>query len=140
MDIGSVASLNWLPPENQNETVIDYYEITLNGSMADTYSSTTFKVPIDTPLTYKFVLPKGNFTMASVTAVGVCGEESEQSQIALNVTSDTCLSDSGGRELVIATTITVVSCSILFFTIIIFITILSHQFCYRQRYNSTLSY
>ena len=79
----NVASVNWLPPANGNETAIDYYELTLNGPNT---SSTTVKVDAAVSLPYKFVLPEGNFTTVSVTAVDVCGQRSEPSESALNIT------------------------------------------------------
>ena len=77
--------MNWLPPENQNETAIDYYELVLSGS---TTNSTIFNVSADVSLPYMFVLPKGDFTRASVTAVDMCGQRSEPAEIKLvNVTT-----------------------------------------------------
>ena len=79
----SVASVNWLPPANGNETAIDYYDLTLNGSNT---SSTTVKVDAAVSLPYMFLVPEGNFTTVSVTAVDMCGQRSEPSQSALNIT------------------------------------------------------
>lgn len=86
-DVGlsAFASVDWLPPENQIETVIEHYELALSGS--DTNLMTTFKVPASVSLPYYVKVPKGNYT-ASVRAVDICGHKSELSQTVLNDTSD----------------------------------------------------
>lgn len=79
-----IVSLTWLPPDNENETVIDYYEVVLSGL---DMNSTTFKVPADAPFPYKFVLPAENFTTARVTVVDNCGQRSNSTETRLvNVT------------------------------------------------------
>jgi hypothetical protein len=80
--IGSIASLNWNPPENHNETAIDFYELTLIG----TPNSNTFFYRATTQQTFssKYVLSEGNYTAVRITAVDVCEQRSEPSQIMLS--------------------------------------------------------
>ena len=83
----SFVSVDWLPPaDNENETAIDYYELTMGGS-TDT-RITTFKGDASVSLPYKFVVPVGNFTTISVTAVDKCGQRSEPSESFLSISSD----------------------------------------------------
>ena len=79
-NVRSIVSMNWLPPENENETDISYYETTLYGP--DT-TSTTFKVPTSASLPYVFVLSNGNFITANVSAVDMCDQSSKASISAL---------------------------------------------------------
>ena len=79
----SVVTVDWLPPENQNDTAIDYYELTLNGSNS---TSTTLKIDAAASLPYYLNVTFDNYKV-SVTAVDVCGQKSEPSEF-VNVTSD----------------------------------------------------
>ena len=79
----NIASVNWLPPANWNETAIDYYDLMLNGS---NNRVTTSRVDTATSLPYYIKVSADNYTV-SVTAVDVCGQRSEPSQMALNITS-----------------------------------------------------
>ena len=81
---GSVVSMNWLPPENQNDTAIEYYNLTLYGSDI----KSTLKVPMDASLPYKVVLPEGKFLVANLTAVDMCGQRSEPAITMLKNTSE----------------------------------------------------
>lgn len=76
--------MTWLPPDNYNQTIIEYYSVILNDS--DNHS-TKFNVSTTASPSYYLVSTK-NFTKVSVTVVDVCGQESEESQTVLNVTSD----------------------------------------------------
>ena len=88
--------MNWLPPDiNHNNTVIDHYELTVNGSDSN---SNTFKIHTTTSLPYYFTAPDGDYT-ASVRAVDVCGQISEPSQMEWKVASIPCsLSDTEGNN------------------------------------------
>ena len=83
-ELQNIASVNWLPLANENETAIDYYDLTLNGSNT---STTTVKVDTAISLPYKFLVCGENFTTVSVIAVDVCGQRSEPSQSALKITT-----------------------------------------------------
>ena len=89
---------------------IDYYELTLVG----THTNNTLKLSIDLPLqrvsyTQDLVVSEGNYAIASITAVGLCGQRSAPTELILtnitvsNVpTSDTqqsqvtCIADKAG--------------------------------------------
>ena len=88
----AVASLNWSQPENQDEMAIDYYEITLVGShVNNTLSVCMIDQPQQT-VSYKYVLPEGNYTAASITAVDLCGKRSAPSELILkNIDPDTII-------------------------------------------------
>ena len=81
----AIASLNWSPPENHNETAIDFYELTLIGTpnnstflykAAGTMAQQTFSS--------KYVLSDGNYTAVGITVVDLCEQRSESSQIMLS--------------------------------------------------------
>ena len=67
---------------------IDYYELTLVG----THTNNTLKLSIDLPLqrvsyTQDLVVSEGNYAIASITAVGLCGQRSAPSELILtNIT------------------------------------------------------
>ena len=85
--VGSVIPVNWLPPENQNETVIDYYELVMSGPDND---RKTFKVPARTTLPYYLDVgnvPVGKYII-NVTAVDVCVQRSDPLQIVYNKTEN----------------------------------------------------
>ena len=83
--IGAIASLNWNPPENHNETAIDFYELTLIGTPNN---SNTFFYRATTQQTFssRYVLPEGNYsnTAVKITAVDLCEQRSEPSQAMLS--------------------------------------------------------
>jgi hypothetical protein len=80
--IAAIASLNWNPPENHNETAIDFYELTLIGAP----NNNTFFYRATTQQTFssKYVLSEGNYTAVRVTAVDLCEQRSDPSQIMLS--------------------------------------------------------
>lgn len=82
--------MNWAPPVNQNETDIDYYEVTLIGSHT---SNTTMieRLPSTQTATfsYNFGVSDTNYSAVNITAVDLCGQRSEPSQTMLNLTSPT---------------------------------------------------
>ena len=82
--IAAIASLNWNPPENHNETAIDFYELTLIGTPN---LSNTFFYRATTQQTFssKYVLSERNYTAARITAVDSCEQRSESSQIMLSI-------------------------------------------------------
>ena len=87
--IGAIASLNWNPPENHDETAIDSYELTLIGTPTNsTYVYSTTKQPM---FSYVYVLSdsEGNYTDVSITAVDLCEQRSKPSKVELrNINSD----------------------------------------------------
>ena len=81
--IGAIASVSWAPPENQNKTNIDYYNITLIGSHTN-YTVTLDRLTSLQTYLYSFGVSEANYSAVSVTAVDVCGQTSES---LLNLTS-----------------------------------------------------
>ena len=84
-DLVAIASINWTPPENQNKTVIDHYDVTLIGSHLN--NTLLLQIPSDTlpqTFSYNFGIPETNYSAVSVTAVDVCGQRGESSESALN--------------------------------------------------------
>jgi hypothetical protein len=78
--------LNWNPPENYNETVIDFYELTLIGTpISNTYfhRATTEQI-----FSFKYVLSEGNYTAVRITVIDLCEQRSEPSQIMLSNIND----------------------------------------------------
>lgn len=79
----TMVILNWSPPENYNRTTIDYYELTLIGkdtkpntsrvyvgAQADPRQSLSYILQVDSDRDY---------TSANISAVDVCGQQSEPS-------------------------------------------------------------
>ena len=83
----ALATVNWIPPQNQNHTTIDYYDITLIG---DNRTSSVRVVASLQTLSYKYnVLTEGNYTTASVEAVDLCGQRSGTSLVKLTFNNGT---------------------------------------------------
>ena len=80
--IGAIASVTWNPPENHNETAIYYYELTLIG--APNNNTFFYRATSQQTFSPKYVLPEGNYTAVRITAVDLCEQRSESSQITLN--------------------------------------------------------
>ena len=82
----AIASLTWNPPENHNETAIDFYELTLIG----TPNSNTFfyRTATQQTFSFKYVLSEGNYSAMRITAVDLCEQRSESSQIMLSNTNN----------------------------------------------------
>ena len=83
--IAAIASLNWSPPENHNETAIDFYELMLIG----TPNNNTFFYRATGPMaqqtfSFKYVLSEGNYTAVRITVIDLCEQRSEPSQIMLS--------------------------------------------------------
>ena len=85
--IAAVASLNWNPPENHNETAIDFYEVTLTGTpnLSTTFFYKATNGMAQQTFSSKYVLSERNYTAARITAVDSCEQRSESSQIMLNI-------------------------------------------------------
>ena len=102
-DTSGVASVKWTPPTNKNETVIDYYSVTLIGSHTN---DTIILINKDTSMqtySYSFGLSDTNYSAASVVAVDTCGQFGEPSLSVLNQTSSTFSNPStDGHQPVIA--------------------------------------
>jgi hypothetical protein len=79
---GAIASLNWNPPENHNETAIDFYELTLIG--APNINTFFYRATTQQTFSSKLVLPEGNYTAVRITVVDLCEQRSEPSQIMLS--------------------------------------------------------
>ena len=88
----AVITLNWSPPENHDRTNIDYYELTLIGD-ADTKTTTiVHDVGADSQQSFTHTLVVSadrNYIAVDITAVDVCGQRSEPSHFALNITTST---------------------------------------------------
>ena len=91
-DVKAIASLNWSLPDNQDGTVIDYYEVILIGTHTNSTMSVCMTDQSLQTLSYKFVLSEGNYTAASITAVDLCGQKSEPSLLELK-NATTTISD-----------------------------------------------
>ena len=82
---------------NTDKTAVDYFEITLMG----THTKNTMSVRMAESDRYlqtfsqKYVLPEGNYTSVSITAVDLCGQRSNRVQAQLMNTStvSTCALD-----------------------------------------------
>ena len=105
----AIASLNWSLPLNENETAIDYYEITLIGTHTNSTMSTRKTDQSLQTMSFKYVLSEGNYTAASITAVDLCEQKSDLSLVELmNVTivqvnfSDMAISDTRQNSCVAA--------------------------------------
>ena len=85
----AISFINWSMPENENETAIDYFEITLMGTHTNSTMSICMADQSEQKLmlSFKYVLSEGNYTAASITAVDLCGQRSTPTQ--LNLTSMT---------------------------------------------------
>ena len=84
----TLASINWIPPLNQNETIIDHYDVTLIGNSV---TSVSVAASLQThPYKYNNVmLLEGNYSAASIEAVDLCGQRSEPLQVELFITNRT---------------------------------------------------
>ena len=96
--IVAIASLNWNPPENHNETAIDFYELTLIGTPNNNtfFYRATGNMAQQT-FSSEYVLPGGNYTAVRITAIDLCEQRSDPSQIMLNniaTVPNTCTSES----------------------------------------------
>ena len=78
----AIASVTWNQPENHNETVIDFYELTLIG--APNNNTFLYKPTTQQTFSSEYVLSEGNYTAAIITVVDLCEQRSEPSQIMLN--------------------------------------------------------
>ena len=84
----AVPIINWSMPENHTDkTAIDYFEITLN--QMGTHTNNTMSVRMAESDRYlqtfsqKYVLPEGNYTSVSITAVDLYGKRSNRVQMQL---------------------------------------------------------
>ena len=88
----AIASFNWSQPENQDEMPVDYYELTLVGSHINFSLSVCMIDQLQQMVSYKHVVPEGNYTAASITAVDLCGQRSKPPEVILtNITMDLLL-------------------------------------------------
>ena len=94
----AIASLNWNPPENHNETAIDFYELMLIGTPNNnTFLYRATGNMAQQTFSFKYVLLEGNYTAVRITVVDLCEQRSEPSQIMLNnigTVPNTCTSES----------------------------------------------
>ena len=83
--IAAIASLNWNPPENHNETAIDFYELMLIGTPNNNtfFYRATGNMAQQT-FSFKYVLSEGNYTAVRITIVDLCEQKSEPLQIMLS--------------------------------------------------------
>jgi hypothetical protein len=81
--IAAIASLNWNPPENHNETTIEFYELTLIG--APNINTFFYRATTQQTFSFKYVLSEGDYTAARITAIDSCEQRSEPSQTMLNI-------------------------------------------------------
>ena len=73
---------------------IDYYELTLVGSHINYSLSVCMIDQLQQIVSYKHVLQEGNYTTASITAVDLCGQRSEPSELILtNITMNLLVSN-----------------------------------------------
>ena len=83
----TMVVLNWSPPENYDRTIIDYYELTLIGK--DTKPNTTrvyVGAQADPRQSLSHILQVDldrDYTSANISAVDVCGQQSEPSLFAI---------------------------------------------------------
>ena len=83
VDAKAIASLDWSLPLNDDETTIDYFDITLMGTHTNSTVSVRVADQSQQMLSYKWVLSEGNYTAASITAVDLCGQRNEPFLIEL---------------------------------------------------------
>ena len=80
--IAAIASLNWNPPENHNETAIDFYELMLIGTSNNNiffYRATGKVTMAQQTFSFKYVLSEGNYTAVRIRVVDLCEQRSEPS-------------------------------------------------------------
>ena len=71
---------------------VDYYELTLVGSHVNFSLSVCMIDQLQQMVSYKHMVPEGNYTAASITAVDLCGQRSEPPEVILtNITMDLLL-------------------------------------------------
>ena len=84
IDNAILSVINWNSPPNKNETVIDYYDVMLIKNHSNNTNSVRVAASVPTP-SYKYTVLEGNYTAVSITAVDLCGQRSEPSQVKLMV-------------------------------------------------------
>ena len=73
------VSAEWSPPENQNETVIDYYEVTLYFGSCNITETIACDTKVSLPCQFE-ILEQDYYNLIvvlNVTAVDQCGQRSE---------------------------------------------------------------
>ena len=120
----SLSLLNWESPQNQNETDIDFYDISLlrNHSDDGTSLKSIHVAASRQTLSYKYAVSNSvNYTRASITAVDFCGQRSEASEFQFMLVTDGNITDieSNDRQRTID-----ILAGILAFTIAIIISLL----------------
>ena len=74
--------MTWNQPENHNETVIDFYELTLIGALNN--NTYFYKPTTQQTFSSDYVLSEGNYTTVRITVVDLCEQRSEPSRIMLS--------------------------------------------------------
>ena len=91
----TMVVLNWSPPENYYRTIIDYYELTLIGKDTEPYTTRVYVgAQADPRQSLSHILQVDSdrdYTSANISAVDVCGQQSEPSlfDIILAMTGST---------------------------------------------------
>jgi hypothetical protein len=88
----SFTILNWDSPQNQNETDIRFYDISLLRNHSDGTNVNVKSIHVSASrqtLSYKYTVSNSvNYTRASITAVDLCGQRSEASEFQLTPVMD----------------------------------------------------
>jgi hypothetical protein len=88
----SFTLLNWDSPQNQNETDIRFYDISLLRNHSDGTNLNLKSIRVSASrqtLSYKYAVSNSvNYTRASITAVDLCGQRSEASEFQLMQVAD----------------------------------------------------
>ena len=72
----SIVTLNWSPPDNHDHTAINYYELTLIGTLSNTTTIVHVGENSQQSFSHKLVVSDENIRAASIMAVDVCGQKS----------------------------------------------------------------
>jgi hypothetical protein len=144
----SFTLLNWDSPQNQNETDIRFYDISLLRNHSDgtnlNLKSIRVSASRQTP-SYKYaVANNGNYTRASITAVDFCGQSSEASEFQLTDGSitklNTGLNDRYQQTIDILAGVLAVAIAAIIVQFTIFIPIIIYQCRYYRQEAKTVTH
>ena len=86
--IAAIVSLTWNPPENHDETAINFYELTLIGTPNNNTNTFFYRATAQQSISSEYVLSEGKYTAVRITVIDLCEQRSEPSQIILSNIDD----------------------------------------------------
>ena len=145
----SLSLLNWDSPQNQNESDIRFYDVSLLRNHSDDDMSIHVHVAASKQtLSYKYAVSNsGDYTRARIIAVDFCGQRSEASEFQLmhmavtdcNNITDTEPNDRYQQTIDILAGVLAVAIAIIIALLIIFIPVMIYQ-CIVNRQQARRSY